>query len=154
MRQKQIGELPNLESEYFVTEFIPYLLNSITNKMNQRFKSSLKKFKLNVSQWRVLVALGIKGDVSLTALGDFTAIDQPSLSRIVDQLVERNLVTRVPRANDGRFSEISLSKEGRALRDVVWPLAVKHSEMTVAALTRKEQDNLNALLKKMMTSFS
>lgn len=144
--------LPKLEGDYFVTEFIPYILNHITNTMNQRFKKSLKGVKLNVSQWRVLVALGAQSDVSLTDLGQFTAIDQPSLSRIVDHLVERGLVTRIPRATDGRFSEIALSPAGRELRDSAWPLAVAHGRQTIAGLSGQEQEKLHSLLKKLKTS--
>jgi DNA-binding MarR family transcriptional regulator len=152
--QTGVDQLPKLEGDYFVTEFVPYIMNNITNTMNQRFKKSLKKFKLNVSQWRVLAALSIKSDVSLTDLGQFTSIDQPSLSRIVDQLVERDLMTRIPRATDGRFSEIALSPKGKGLRDAAWPLAVAHSQQALAGLTTKEQETLRLLLKKLMASLA
>jgi DNA-binding MarR family transcriptional regulator len=143
--QTGVDQLPKLEGDYFVTEFVPYIMNNITNTMNQRFKKSLKKFKLNVSQWRVLAALSIKSDVSLTDLGQFTSIDQPSLSRIVDQLVERDLMTRIPRA---------LSPKGKGLRDAAWPLAVAHSQQALAGLTTKEQETLRLLLKKLMASLA
>ncbi|CAH1689396.1 putative Multiple antibiotic resistance protein MarR [Hyphomicrobiales bacterium] len=146
--------LPDLESDYFITEFIPYLLNNITNSMNQKFKKSLRKFDLNVSQWRVLVALGVRSHISLTDLGQFTAIDQPSLSRIVDQLVDRQFVTRMPRPNDGRFNEIALAPAGRALRDSAWPVAMAHSEQMIANLLPEEQEHLRVLLKKVAANLT
>jgi len=145
-------QVPDLEGDYFVTEFIPYMLNHITNTMNQRFKKSLKKYKLNVSQWRVLVALGARSGASFIDLGEFTAIDQPSLSRIVEQLVERDLVTRAPRPGDARYSEIALTPAGRELRDTAWPLALEHGGKTVEALSAAEQDVLRGLLKRIMVS--
>ncbi|MFE0017917.1 MarR family winged helix-turn-helix transcriptional regulator [Mesorhizobium sp. NPDC059054] len=140
------------QGDYFVQEFVPFILNNVTNTINQRFKKSLRKFDLNVTQWRVLAALGQKGNVSLTDLCAMTAIDQPSLSRVIDLLVERNLVTRAPRATDGRFNEIALSREGQSLRDRAWPMAIEHAELAVNGLTGDEQETLRQLLKKMMAS--
>jgi DNA-binding MarR family transcriptional regulator len=143
---------PSLEDGYFVREFVPYILNQVANTMNQRFKQALKAFGLSISQWRVLAALTTGTNLSLTELVKITVIDQPTLSRIIDQLVERGLVTRVPRQGDGRFNAIALAAGGTALLEQAWPLAWAHAEQAVAVLTRDEQAQLRRMLQRMLNS--
>jgi DNA-binding MarR family transcriptional regulator len=137
---------PAIGGGYFVEQFVPSLLNQVTNTMNQRFKVALKNFGLSLSQWRALAALTTGDDLSLTAISELTSINQPTLSRVIDQLVQRGLIAAAPRRSDGRFVAISLTPAGRDVVADVWPIAWQHSEGALADLTVEENDQLRNLL--------
>jgi DNA-binding MarR family transcriptional regulator len=148
--QESAAKLP--DPGYFVSDFIPYLLNQTANLYNQGFKREVRQHGISVSHWRVLAVLDAAPDVSLTELAAHTAIDQPTLSRVIDQLVERGLVVSAPRAGDGRFLAIALTEAGKALYREIWPVAWKHHLRGMRDLTEAEQLMLSLLLKKVLKS--
>lgn len=141
---------PAIGGGYFVEQFVPSLLNQATNTMNQRFKVALKRFGLSVSQWRALAALTTGDDLSLTEISQLTSINQPTLSRVIDQLVQRGLIAAAPRPSDGRFVAISLTPAGQDVLTEVWPIAWQHSERALAGLSAEESDQLRNLLKRVL----
>jgi DNA-binding MarR family transcriptional regulator len=141
-----------LKGRYFVDEFIPYLLNQATNTLNQRFKKALKTHRLSISQWRVLALLSTGPNLPLMEIAARTAIDQPTLSRIVDQLVEQGLVTRAPRPSDGRFLEISLRPAGEAILERVWPIAQQHTQRALTGFSAEEEGALRNFLKRILSN--
>jgi DNA-binding MarR family transcriptional regulator len=140
------------DAGYFVSDFVPYLLNQTANLYNQAFKREVRSHGISVTQWRVLAVLHARPDLSLNELAGFTAIDQPTLSRVIDQLVDRTLVTSAPRASDGRFLAISLTAAGRALHEEMWPVAWRHYLRGMSGLSEPERLMLATLLKKVLKS--
>ena len=70
----------------------------------------------------------------------------------LDKLEARGLVRRVPDADDRRVLQIELTDEG----DRIWTEAVavqaEKERLIAAALDAREQEQLNALLRKLMLS--
>jgi homoprotocatechuate degradation regulator HpaR len=66
-------------------------------------------------QWRVLRVLDGAGPTDLKGLAESALLFGPSLSRIIKDLVDRELVVRESNPNDGRASIVSLSASGSAL---------------------------------------
>lgn len=137
---------------YFVEQFIPYLLNQTATLFNQKFKRDLKSRDMSVLQWRVLAVLKGAPEASLTVISQQAAIDQPTLSRLVDQMVERQLLTRSQSTADARFLAITLTAEGEALFDELWPLAWKHYQRGMHELSEDEAATLVGLLRKVLSS--
>jgi DNA-binding MarR family transcriptional regulator len=67
---------------------------------------------VSVIQSHVLYELRKRPNQSLNDLADKLALDTSSLSRQVQQLVELNLINRVPDPKDRRYVLLSLTKEG------------------------------------------
>lgn len=145
--------VPLLRDTAFLTEeFLPYLLNQVTNVWDRKFKIALRRSPVNVRQWRVLAVLRRNPGLSLTELIEKTGIDQPTLSRMVDQLNALGLVTRGTAKNDARFRHLSLSANGEELVEDVWPIAWEHYRMGVAELTPEEEAALVKLLTRILDS--
>ncbi len=141
------------DGDYFIRDFIPYLINQVANKFNHGFIKDVKARKtISISQWRVIAVLHARPNSSLNEIVRHLTIDQPTLSRIIDQLVARNLVTRTPRPDDGRFVSISLTPEGLSLFEEMWPLTLKHDRRGTRSLTPAEEKTLASLLQKVLRS--
>ncbi|MDE3116547.1 MAG: MarR family transcriptional regulator [Pseudomonadota bacterium] len=65
-------------------------------------------------QWRVLRVLD-EGDADPTALAEAALLFAPSVTRILKDLVDRDLILRHADPDDGRRSILSLTPAGRAL---------------------------------------
>ncbi len=148
-----LGSQPHdANDRYFVEQFIPYLLNQTATLFNQKFKRDLKSRDMSVLQWRVLAVLKGAPELSLTVISQQAAIDQPTLSRLVDQMVERKLLERSQSAADARYLAITLTAEGERLFDELWPLAWKHYQRGMHELSEEEAAALTGLLRKVLSS--
>ncbi|MEW1747569.1 MarR family winged helix-turn-helix transcriptional regulator [Streptomyces angustmyceticus] len=75
-----------------------------------------KAHDLPVSWFEVMLWLASSADpVPASVLGNSTMLSRSQVSRVVDALRNRGLVTRTPSASDARSVEVSLTPEGRRL---------------------------------------
>lgn len=103
-----------------------------------------ERHELNPNQLSALAVLVNAGDLPIGGLAAAEKVQPPSMTRIVNGLEERGLVTRVPDAADKRSSRVALTDAGRQIvlanrrRRDQW-LAVR-----VAELDPAERDVLRA----------
>jgi MarR family transcriptional regulator, organic hydroperoxide resistance regulator len=143
--------VPSLAGRYFSDHFFASLLTQAVNLMNQRFKLAIKDHSLSLSQWRTLAALTNADDLSLTEIMDLTSIGQTTLSRVIDGLERKGLVSAAPRSDDARYVAISLTPAGRDVVAQVWPVAWRHSQEALhAALTEEEAEQLRTMLQRVV----
>lgn len=75
-----------------------------------------KAHDLPVSWFEVMLWLATRTDpVPASVLGNSTMLSRSQVSRVVDALQARGLVTRTPSPRDARSVEIALTPEGRRL---------------------------------------
>lgn len=90
------------------------------------------------------------GPIRLSELNRNVLLSQPALSRMVDRLVERELVARTADPDDGRGVRLSLTASGRAAqRQVGGRHALDVSRAVTARLTEDELDQLERLCRKL-----
>lgn len=90
------------------------------------FIPHLRAHDLSPQQWRVLRALyqsaqTSDGELEMTALADSCALLMPSLSRIVQNLEQRELIRRRTSETDQRCSIIGITKTGTDLVELMAP---------------------------------
>jgi homoprotocatechuate degradation regulator HpaR len=110
---------------------LPMTLLKARETVMQRFRPSLRLFNITEQQWRVLRALSGVESCEVTVLANATYLLAPSLSRILKDLEDRNLVTRHQVSTDLRRTQISITPEGLRLIDAVAP----YSESAYAEIT-------------------
>lgn len=67
---------------------------------------------LTASQTSALARIEQHGPIRLTALSDLEGISPATMNKLIDSLVERGLVERLPDPADGRASLLRLGAEG------------------------------------------
>lgn len=78
----------------------------------------------------------------LRDLSAHVLLSQPALSRLVDRLVERGLVTRCADSSDARAVSLGLTDEGRALQRRI---GAEHARDVAAAMSPLTDDELATL---------
>lgn len=107
---------------------------------------------VSMREYDVLYTLSKSPDPQrLGDLGRMVLLSQPALSRLVDRLVSRGLVTRLPDPADARASNILLTDAGRELqRRVGLAHGVAVARAVTSRLTEQEIAQLEYLTHKLV----
>ena len=128
--------------------FVPYLMYRISNQLNQRLRTRLRKSGVNMARWRVLAVLRAYGKVNLGRIVELTVMEQPSISRIVTQLEREGLAKRKTSTEDSRVVYVSLTAAGEKAFKEIYPTAQRHQERALSGFSRKEIETLTKYLRR------
>jgi DNA-binding MarR family transcriptional regulator len=135
-----------MRGDAWLESFVPYLLYRVTNALNGRLKARLRASGINLARWRVLAVLKAYGSMNMGGIVAATAMEQPTLSRVVDQLESEGLVERHASTGDSRFVYVDLTRAGRAAFAAIAPLAARHQALALRGFTKAEIATLRRLL--------
>jgi DNA-binding MarR family transcriptional regulator len=111
------------------------------------FYRAVGELDLSISQIRILHLLtGPLPEASLKALADEIGLSMPAVSRSVEALVQRGLVTRTENAEDRRHKAVAATPQAQALVDHLVELRVAGIQDFVATLSDSERADLAAAL--------
>jgi homoprotocatechuate degradation regulator HpaR len=91
--------------------------------MMRQFRPLLRAFNLSEQQWRVLRALSASPEMEIKDLARSTCLVPPSLSRILKNLNERELIARRRSDEDMRHGFVSISCNGLLVVEDMEPVA-------------------------------
>jgi len=114
---------------YRLTDAFPYLLNRVGVRMGELFSRGLAPYGVTLPMYRVMAALLEKGDRRLGELGEVTAIELSTLSRLIGTMARKGLVSRRRPDANARTLEINLTVKGRELVKDLIPLAILHEDV-------------------------
>jgi MarR family transcriptional regulator, organic hydroperoxide resistance regulator len=92
-----------------------YLVLAAQREGNRILTEALRPLDLTPSQAEVLRVLQEQQPLSLIALGDLLVCESGSPSRLVNGLVEADLVKRVPNSSNGRMVTLTLTETGEEM---------------------------------------
>jgi DNA-binding MarR family transcriptional regulator len=95
-----------------VLEAVPLVMRAIREEMR-----SHRTPDVSVPQFRALAFLKRHEGASLSDVAEHIGLTLPSMSKMIDGLVARNLVRRETRPDDRRCLTLSLTEAGRAMQD-------------------------------------
>ena len=92
-------------------------LHSVSIRLLRTLRREDDDSGLSAPRLSALSVVAFAGPISLGRLADAEQVRPPTMSRIVDALVEAGLVTRETRADDRRAVSIAATDKGRALME-------------------------------------
>ncbi|CAM5391948.1 MarR family transcriptional regulator [Mycolicibacterium aubagnense] len=119
------------------------------DKLNPLFA----QFGLQNGEFDVLATLRRSGTpfaLTPTALYEATMVTSGAMTNRLDRLEKAGLIARAPHPQDRRGVIVQLTEKGRALIDEAVTAHVANEHQVLSALTRDEQDQLAALLEKLI----
>ncbi|MDM1246612.1 homoprotocatechuate degradation operon regulator HpaR [Acinetobacter sichuanensis] len=78
------------------------------------FRPALNEIGLTEQQWRVIRILYQYEELESNQLADFACILKPSLTGILNRMIEQDLILKRKDVNDQRINLITLTDEGKA----------------------------------------
>jgi DNA-binding MarR family transcriptional regulator len=99
-------------------------------------------------EFPILNRLHQYGKLNQVQLAELTYKDRPAITRMLDRLIARKLVKKVPDPNDRRAYVVSLTARGTALRDKIVPLMVERLQSACGGIPQKDLDITLATLRQ------
>ncbi|QBF30498.1 MarR family winged helix-turn-helix transcriptional regulator [Thalassococcus sp. S3] len=134
----------------FVEGYLLYLLAAASEKASAEFHGTVRKAGLRVPEWRVVACLYDRGPSMITELAERALMEQSRMTRVVDQMVDRNIVERVSDQADKRRVRVSLTDKGRALADELVPQAKSHEAALLSKLADTDAERIKPVLKVLL----
>jgi len=127
------------------------LIHMVNQKKDRLLNEYLSPLDVTATQFKVLCAIRCGGSITPVELKKVLSVDLGALTRMLDRLVARGWIARMPNPNDKRGVLIQLTPEGAALCEQCHQLVGQtlHQELT-KNMTAEEVTTLEYLLKKIL----
>ncbi|STX29705.1 transcriptional regulator, MarR family [Legionella beliardensis] len=126
-----------------------YWLRCLSNFVSGSFAEKLATLHISVAQWVVLRTLFDYDSTTLNEAAHAIGVDKSSLSRMIERLVQRELVKRAE-GKDRRSVSLSLTAAGRKLVPKLAKLADENDEAFFRSLSLREREKLLFLIKQLL----
>ncbi|PWH82325.1 MarR family transcriptional regulator [Algibacter marinivivus] len=138
----------------FLDQSAGYLINMTALLLKREFSSAIKSHNIDVTpeQWAILNRLNENSDLTQKEVAKLTFKDNANITRMVDKLEKKGLVIRHSDPNDRRSWNLSITKKGIEIRDLVEPLAVDILNKISKNISKKEMDSYNKISNKIINN--
>lgn len=137
-------------AEMGLENFAPYLMNRLMGRYNAALREEMAKLGLTTTQMRSLAVLSVLDGILIRELAVYAVVQQSTLSRGLDALVQDGLVARLPDPDDSRATRIFLTDAGRKTFDQLWPHMSNAYEAMFRGVTETEKSAFVGTLQKML----
>lgn len=127
-------------------------MTEMKNYMRQFIQAKIKESGINLTfeMLEIMACLWNKDGINQQELADITIKDKSSMTYLVDNLVKRNMVTRMPDENDRRNNLILLTKEGKLLQKKLYPWLMEMYEKATVDVNISDIQSSLSLIRKMI----
>ncbi|MCY1667417.1 MarR family winged helix-turn-helix transcriptional regulator [Rhizobium sp. SL86] len=143
------GRVPGL-GEIGLNNFAPYVMNRIMARWNANLAEDLKVREMSTIKMRALAVLHVSSSLTINELSVLAVTEQSTMSRTVDALEEQGLILRTPRQDDMRVRDVTITQEGRAVFEDVWPIMYTDLQRMFRGIGHDEQQAFLATLQKIL----
>lgn len=127
-----------------------YWMRLVSNSVSQSFAQRLEASGVTVAEWVVLREMyGGDDKTSPSAIAELTGLTRGAVSKLIERLRKKRLVTRDEAPGDRRFQDIQLTPQAIALLPRLAAIADKNDHDFFSQLTAKERNQLAEILTKM-----
>ena len=131
-----------------------FVVNTTARVLNNTLARAFVKsgYDITVEQWEILVVLWKRDGQCQHELATICGKDRPSVTRILDNMEKRDLVSRVSSEKDRRNKHVHLTKKGKELQDQLMKIANQFGKLSMKGMDEKEIESGKAFLKKIQAN--
>lgn len=128
-------------------DFFPYRLAVLAEQVSLAVADVYaERFDISRQEWRILVVVGARDEMSTTDIGRTTTLEKMQVSRAIQSLEDRGFVRRTEAPDDRRQKMVALTATGRTLYRRVVPVAMERAAAILGQLTPRELEQFNATM--------
>ncbi len=140
---------PPAETAAELLDVVPLIMRSIRAEMRAH-----RAVDLSVPQFRALAYLNHREGASLSDVADHLGLTLPSMSKLIDGLVERKLVTREFDSVDRRRVTLALTARGHAILQTSHASTQAHLAEVLATLSSAERATIVQAMRALRPLFA
>jgi len=130
--------------------FLPYRLSILSNRISEIIAKTYRdKFALSITEWRIMAVLGEFPGSSADEVSAKIQIEKSIISRALQKLLARHLVSRKVDATDRRRQNLILTKTGLEIYQQVVPVSYNYQDLLQDCFSDSERDVFNALIDRL-----
>ncbi len=129
---------------------VGFWLRFVSNHVSHAFARKLLASGVTVAEWVVMREMFDDEEISPGVLAERIGMTRGGVSKLVDRLLSKKLITRRERSDDRRFQSIALTAAGRRLIPRLAALADQNDEEFFHPLSAGERAALIAMMKKLV----
>lgn len=148
---------PKIEEGSKRQEALGFAMEKTVKMMRLTFNRLLllhPEAEVTVDQWILINILHKYGVLSQQALGEYTFKDAPTVTRMIDLMVEKGLVTRQADVKDRRKFNISLTDTGTKMFKISEKVAHEFRASAYEGIHDSELETLDTILKKIFDNLA
>ncbi|MBI5568017.1 MAG: MarR family transcriptional regulator [Chloroflexi bacterium] len=132
-----------------ILEVVPQIMRAIRTEMRRH-----RTADLSVPQFRTLAVIDRNANASLSDVAEHIGLTLPSMSKLIDGLVARKLVTRQTDPTDRRRMTLALTRSGQAALEASRAATRACLAESLAALTDAERATVVKAMEALRPIFS
>jgi DNA-binding MarR family transcriptional regulator len=126
-------------------------MRTVSNNVSHSFARKLESSGVTVAEWVVLREMyGGDETTSPSAVAELTGLTRGAVSKLIERLLQKELVTRTEASSDRRFQDIRLNASAISLVPKLAKLADENDEAFFRVLSKSEREDLMGILKKLV----
>ncbi|MGB0507325.1 MAG: MarR family winged helix-turn-helix transcriptional regulator [Pikeienuella sp.] len=136
-------------SERFIDNYFLYLLAQASAVSSDEFHRGLAARGVKIGHWRVMATLYPDQALGVGALAEASLTKQPTMSRVIDKMVEAGTVERLSEGDDRRHVTVRLTPAGKALADELTAEAKAHEARLLDDYSHVEKLKMKQMLTRL-----
>jgi len=114
------------------------LLGKASRLLSNQFNTDLLQHNLTVEQWSLLAVLWSEDAQKQKALQAELLKDKATINSLVTYLIKSGFVTKKQDSIDRRSFIIALTEQGKAMREITIPIAMKNIGIAIDGINRSD----------------
>jgi DNA-binding MarR family transcriptional regulator len=127
-----------------------FWLRFVSNHVSQAFARRLLDSGVTAAEWVILREVFDTDEMPPSALAEQTGLTRGAISKLIERLVLKKLVSRKEGHDDRRYQRIALTPAGRRLVPTLAAIADHNDHEFFKPLSAKEHEALVATLRKLV----
>ena len=115
--------------------FLPYraarLANALSRRLAERYEA---RFEISVAEWRIIIHLTQESEISIRDIYTRVDMDRARVTRAVQRLQARGLVSKLVNESDRRLIRLELTDSGRQVANEIAGIAARFEAELLAAV--------------------
>ena len=143
-----------MEREFKLEESLGFLANLAALELKYSLTRAFRNqgHDVTAEQFAVLVSLWENDAQTQSELAEHLVKDKTNMTRILDGLAKRDLITRRFNESDRRSHRIHLTEAGRQIKDKLIPLAAGINRTALEGFSDKEEQALKTFLRNVFSN--
>jgi DNA-binding MarR family transcriptional regulator len=131
----------------FVEDYLAALLGQAAQLIQSEFHRVVREHGFSVSEWRVLATLADGQAMTTGRLAEISLTKGPTATRLLDRMVARGQVERLPDAADRRVTRIRITADGQHTVSNLIAMAREHEARVLAPFGLDQAEALKTTLR-------
>jgi MarR family transcriptional regulator, organic hydroperoxide resistance regulator len=131
-----------------------YLMAHVDYKYHEDMDKVLHKHGVSKPIYRVMTVLRERQPASIGTIAEAALTKRSTVSRIIDRMIEQDLVTTEPNPEDNRITEVTLTSAGQQRLRKLTPIVGRQFARAMEGMSDREINSLLRTLHKISHNLS